>query len=77
MDMVVTMIRACCVFHKFCDIYPERIPLPVDVTQRPDSFVGVCRGAKHAPRYEELAVHVCGMCMLVLVTLARVGKWSS
>ena len=29
------------------------------------------------PRYEELTMHVCGMCILALGTLARVGKRSS
>ena len=28
-------------------------------------------------RYRELTMHVCGMCKLALVTLVRVGKWSS
>ena len=28
-------------------------------------------------RYEELTMHVCRMCKLAFVTLARVGKWST
>ena len=39
------MTLACCVFHNFCDIYSERVPLPEDVVQRPNSFVKTCRGA--------------------------------
>ena len=32
---------------------------------------------KSGPRYEELTMHVCRMCRLTIVTLARVGKRSS
>ena len=45
MDRVVTMTLAYCVFHNFCDIYPERVPQLEDVAQRPDFFVGLRMGA--------------------------------
>ena len=45
MDRAATVTLACCVLHNFCEIYAERVPLPEDVAQRPDPFVGVRRGA--------------------------------
>jgi hypothetical protein len=45
MDKAATVILACCVLHNFCEIYGGRVPLPEDVAQRPDPFVGVRRGA--------------------------------
>lgn len=43
MDRAATVTLACCVLHNFCEIYGERVPLPEDVAQRPDPFVGVRR----------------------------------
>jgi hypothetical protein len=45
MDRAVTVTFACCVLHNFCEIYNERVPLPKDVVQRADFFVGVRRDA--------------------------------
>ena len=44
---IVTL--ACCVLHNFCEIYSKRVPLPEDVDQCRDQFVGVCRGAMRLP----------------------------
>ena len=44
---IVTLV--CCVLHNFCEIYLEPIPLPEDVDQHLDQFVGVCRGAMRLP----------------------------
>jgi len=49
MDKAATVTLACCVLHNFCEIYGERVPLPEDVAQRPDPFVGVRRGAMRLP----------------------------
>ena len=43
----------------------------------PNACVGGLVYGLEGPRYEELTMHMCGMCMLALVTLARVGKRSS
>ena len=40
---------ACCVLHNFCEIYFERVPLPKDLDQRRDQFLGVRRGAMRLP----------------------------
>ena len=40
----------------------------------------ICRGLVYGlggPWYEELTMHVCGMCRLAVVTFAIVGKRSS
>jgi hypothetical protein len=44
MDRAATVTFACCVLHNFCEIYGERVPLPENVAQRADPFVGVHRG---------------------------------
>ena len=44
---IVTL--AYCVLHNFCEIYSERVPLPEDVDQHRDQFVGVRRGAMRLP----------------------------
>ena len=44
---IVTL--ACCVLHNFYEIYSKQVPLPKDVDQRPDQFVGVRRGAMRLP----------------------------
>ena len=48
-NKATTVTLACCVLHNFCEIYSERVPLPEDVDQHPDQFVGVCRGAMRLP----------------------------
>ena len=48
-NKVATVTLACCVLHNFCEIYSERVPLPEDVDQRRDQFVGVRRGAMRLP----------------------------
>lgn len=45
MDEAATLTLACCILHNFYEIYFKRVPLPEDVAQRPDPFVGVRRGA--------------------------------
>ena len=45
MDKAATVTLTYCVFHNFCEIYKERVPLPTDVAQCHDPFVGVRRGA--------------------------------
>ena len=45
MDKAITVNIAYCVLHNFCEIYAKRVPLPDDVAQLLDPFVGVRRGA--------------------------------
>jgi hypothetical protein len=40
-DRVATITLACCVLHNYYEIFSERIPLPDNVDQRADQFVGV------------------------------------
>ena len=48
-NKAATVTLACCVLHNFCEIYSEQVPLPEDVDQRRDQFVGVRRGAMRLP----------------------------
>ena len=43
-DMDATITLACCVLYNYCEIFPERVPLPEELDQRADHFVGVRRG---------------------------------
>ena len=43
MDKAATVTLTYCVLHNFCKIYGERVPLPTDVAQCHDPFVGVRR----------------------------------
>ena len=45
MEKAATVTLAYCILHNFCEIYGERIPLPKNVAQCHDPFVGVRRGA--------------------------------
>jgi hypothetical protein len=49
MDRAATVTLTCCVLHNFCEIYGERVPLPENVAQRADPFVGVRRGGMRLP----------------------------
>ena len=49
MDMATTVTFACCILHNFCEIYSKRVPLPEDVAQHPNLFVGVRRSVMRLP----------------------------
>ena len=51
MDRAATVTLECCVFYNFCEIASKWSPLPKDVAQRPDPFVGVRRGAMRLSGY--------------------------
>ena len=51
MDRTATVTLECCVFHNFCEIASKWSPLPENVAQRPDPFVGVRRGAMRLSDY--------------------------
>ena len=54
--------------------YSHRIPTNERV---PNACVGGLVYGLKGLWYEEVTMHMCGMCMLALMTLARVGKQSS
>ena len=43
-NKATTVTLVCRILHNFCEIYFKRIPLPEDVDQHLDHFVGVRRG---------------------------------
>ena len=49
MDMATTVTFACCILHNFCEIYSKRVPLPEDIAERPNLFVGVRRSVMRLP----------------------------
>ena len=46
---VATITLACCVPHNYCEIFSERVPLPINFDQCADHFVGVPRGPLRVP----------------------------
>jgi hypothetical protein len=48
-DRVATITLVCCVLHNYCEIFRERVPLPDNIDQRADQFVGVRRGSLRVP----------------------------
>lgn len=49
MNMVATITLAYCILHNFCEINSEWVPLPKNLVQHPDPFVGVRRGNMRLP----------------------------
>ena len=43
-DKAATITIACCVLHNYCEIFLEQVPLPNNLDQCVDHFVGVRRG---------------------------------
>jgi hypothetical protein len=48
-DRAATITLACCILHNYCEIFRERVPLPDNIDQRADQFVGVRRGPLRVP----------------------------
>ena len=72
-NKATTVTLACCVLHNFCEIYSERVPLLENVNQRPNQFVGVCRGAMKLPN-DGRAGKIAGVQMRVVIFESWVAR---